>query len=450
MTEFMDYENKKSQLVNQLKNSAGSRAFLKKKTASNLFRYMKNSAEKEGNVAVSDFDQIIKIDPKNKTLDVEGLASYENIVKATLKYGLLPTVAPELKHITIGGAIVGIGIESTSYKYGFVHDGLLEAEVLLPNGKVVLCTAQNDHADLFYSLPNSYGTLGYILRAKIKLYPAEPFVKIISERYDNLVDFMDAMLAATRDQNISFLEGLVFSVQEFYLLKTQFVSHANDVDDIYKKNIFYKLIQKKNTIYLTTEDYIFRYDPDWFWNIPETFVYSIFRAIAPKKFRNSGFYKKYIDTKNRLLSKLGINVSLTALEETLIQDWQVPWKKGPELMQFALENIDLGGKPWAIVPIQPLHSATSYPLRLNELYFNLGCYCASKRNHTDRFYNTKIMDEKCFALTGLKMLYSSTDLTRDRFEELYNGKEYREIKKKYDPEAIVDDLYNKVIAHQSS
>ena len=32
-------------------------------------------------------------------------------------------MAPELKHITVGGATVGIGIESTCFRYGFVPKG---------------------------------------------------------------------------------------------------------------------------------------------------------------------------------------------------------------------------------------------------------------------------------------------------------------------------------------
>ena len=89
-------------------------------------------------------------------MDVEGLATYESMVTYCLAAGFLPTVVPELKPITIAGATVGIGIESSCYRSGFVHDGLIEADVLLPDGRIVTCREDNEYADLFYALPNSY------------------------------------------------------------------------------------------------------------------------------------------------------------------------------------------------------------------------------------------------------------------------------------------------------
>ena len=98
---------------------------------------------------------MIAVNPIERTLEVEGLTTFEQIVDATLPYGLVPPVTPELKHITIGGAICGIGIESTCFRHGFVHDSLIEADVLIGEGEVVLCNAVNAHADLFAALPNS-------------------------------------------------------------------------------------------------------------------------------------------------------------------------------------------------------------------------------------------------------------------------------------------------------
>jgi FAD/FMN-containing dehydrogenase len=137
-------------------------------------------------LSLGDFNGVIALDSEAGTLEVEGLATFETIVSYTLPRGFLPLVAPELKHITIGGATVGIGIESTCFKYGFVHDSVLEADVLLPNGTVVTCTPDNEHAELFAALPNSYGTLGYILRAKIALHRADSHVHLRIERYNDL------------------------------------------------------------------------------------------------------------------------------------------------------------------------------------------------------------------------------------------------------------------------
>jgi FAD/FMN-containing dehydrogenase len=419
---------------------------IKKKTSSNLFRYQARQNQNNNFVSLQNFNHILYLDEANQTLEVEGLTTYEQIVDYSLQYGYLPLVAPELKHITIGGATVGIGIESTCFKYGFVHDGLIEADIFLPDGKVITVSADNEYADLFKALPNSYGSLGYILRAKIKLHPAKPFVKLSHTRYHSADNYLTAMQLAAKKSDVDFVEGLFYSKEEFYLTLGKMVDSAPELDDIYK-NIYYKMTQNKAEMYLKTKDYIFRYDPDWFWNIPETGFYALFRKLAPKSLRSSGFYNRYVKTKAKLMNRFGIKPKHN--EEQLIQDWEVPYEHAKELVDFALNNVDLNGRPWVALPIKPLSSPTSYPLIANKLYFNLGCYCYTKKPQAnEEYYYTKIMDKKCFELGGLKMLYSSTFLSKEEFDQAYNGKEYESVKLKYDPKGFAASLFEKAVRYQ--
>ena len=362
----LQYEKKKQKLLKNFSGALrnGRTISLQKKTISNLFRY-KERKKNTVNIPLSDFNNIIKIDAKNKILEVEGLTTYEKIVDYCLPYNLLPTVTPELKNITIGGAIVGIGIESTCYKYGFVHDGLIEADILTPEGKIITCTKTNYYKDLFHALGNSYGTFGYILRAKIKLHDAKPYVHIKNIRYYNVKTFVNAMNNATKDKNIDFIESLLFSKNELYLMLSKYIDNVSYTDNIYRGEYFYKLCRKKKDAYLTIKDYIFRYDPDWFWNFPETFIYKLFRKIAPLSLRNSAFYTRYIKFKKKIFEEKND-------KERLIQDWEVTWNKAEELTNFALENVNLGKNPWLAVPIKVLSSNPIYPLKINKLYYNLG------------------------------------------------------------------------------
>src|SRR4030095_7798459 len=195
------------------------------------------------------------VDPVARTLDVEGLATFERIVDATLPHGLIPPVTPELKHITIGGAICGIGIESTCFRHGFVHDSLLEADVLLSDGRVVACTADNAHADLFHALPNSYGTLGYVLRARIRLEPVRSHVHLTRTLHADVGTFLDAMRAATEDSDVTFVEGLIESGQRFHLLSARSVDKVPQLDDIVRQHVFYRLVEQRRDVYLTVKDY---------------------------------------------------------------------------------------------------------------------------------------------------------------------------------------------------
>lgn len=417
---------------------------LEKRTVSNLFRYQPRRAPGPGarKVRLDGFTGVIELDARGRTVDVEGLATYETVVRYCLARGFLPLVSPELKHITVGGAIVGIGIESTGFRHGFVHDGLVEAEVLLPGGDVVTARADNEHADLFHGLPNSYGTLGYVLRARVALQPAKPYVHLRTREFDAPGPYLEAMRAATERSDVDFVEGLFFEDGRFLLSTGRMSDGVPRLDDIMRKNVYYRLVEQSRDVYLTSFDYVFRFDPDWFWNVPEGGVYDLFRRVAPKRFRSSSFYTRYAAVKSKYLTRSsGEDLSV----EPLIQDWEVPWERAEELVRFCLENVELGGRPWAAVPIRSPGGATLYPVQPDTLYFNLGSYCQVQRPPgMEPFHWTKVMDRRCFDLGGIKMLYSSTFLDREEFDEQYNGKAYRDLKATYDRAGEAVDLYDKV------
>ena len=436
------YQRKKARLEGSWTPGNGQLQ-LAKSTISNLFRYRPRETAAQ-RLSLGAFNEVIAFDADRRTLDVEGLTTYETAVDYALEHGFLPLVAPELKHITVGGATVGIGIESTCFRHGFVHDGLLEADVLLPNGRIVTAAPDNEHADLFRALPNSYGTLGYILRARVALQPALPYVHLHVERFDDARGYLGAMRDATESTELDFVEGLVFDGGRYLLMTGRFREQVPQVDDIVRDHIFYRLVQQRDDVYLTTRDYIFRYDPEWFWNLPDGPGFALFRRYAPERFRNSSFYTRYVALKAKLAHRMpGAGEPDT---EPLIQDWQVPWEHAEELLAFALREVPLEGRPWAAVPIRTPRRPTLYPIEPNTLYFNLGCYLQIKRAAgREPYHYTKILDRKCFELGGIKMLYSSSFMTKDEFDARYNGAGYRALKEKYDPNGKARTLYEKVV-----
>ena len=150
------------------------------KTTSNLFRHRQPAARHRLDVRA--FDHVLRIDAGRMTADVEGMIAYETLVEETLRYGLLPAVVPQLKTITVGGAVSGLGIESSSFRYGLVHETVEAMEILTGNGEIVACSASRN-PDLFFGFPNSYGTLGYALRLTIRLVPAQPYVYLTHTRF---------------------------------------------------------------------------------------------------------------------------------------------------------------------------------------------------------------------------------------------------------------------------
>ena len=105
---------------------AGAPVRLAKKT-SNLFRPRATNAAP--GLDVSGLDGVIEVDVAGQTAQVQGMCTYEHLVDATLPHGLIPYVVPQLKTITLGGAVTGLGIESTSFRSGLPHESVVEMDV---------------------------------------------------------------------------------------------------------------------------------------------------------------------------------------------------------------------------------------------------------------------------------------------------------------------------------
>ena len=217
---MVSHAQARTRLVEQYRAiPAGEPVRLAKRT-SNLFRPRDRTAAP--GLDVSGLDCVLSIDPAARTADVQAMTTYEHLVDATLAHGLMPAVVPQLKTITIGGAVTGLGIESSSFRNGLPHESVREIEVLTGDGEVVVAHPEGPDADLFRAFPNSYGTLGYALRLVVDLEPVHPFVRLRHVRFDDLDALTDAVGRIVADRSfdgeqVDFLDGTVFTGDEAYL-----------------------------------------------------------------------------------------------------------------------------------------------------------------------------------------------------------------------------------------
>src|SRR4051795_11824502 len=189
------------------------------KRTSNLFRPRDRAASP---LDADGFSGVLSVDVEKRTADVGGMTTYEDLVDATLPHGMMPLVVPQLKTITLGGAVAGLGIESSSFRSGLPHESVRELEVLTGDGRIVVARPDNEHADLFHAFPNSYGTLGYSLRLTIELEPVKPYVHLRHLRFDTAEECLAAMgqicaAGASDGERVDFVDGTVFSPSEMYL-----------------------------------------------------------------------------------------------------------------------------------------------------------------------------------------------------------------------------------------
>ncbi len=424
------------------------------KRTSNLFRF-----REETNVPgldVTGFDKVLSVDAAKRTADVQGMTTYEDLVDATLAHGLMPMVVPQLKTITLGGAVTGLGIESSSFHHGLPHESVLEMEILTGSGEVVLATKDNEHRGLFYGFPNSYGTLGYALRLKIALQPVKPFVELRHVRFGSAAECAEAIEKLGEDAD--FIDGTVFGPNEVYLTLGTFADTASHVSDYTGQRIYYRSLQERSvtprwftpdgppTDVLTTHAYLWRWDTDWFWCSRAFGVQNpLVRRVWPAAKKRSDVYRHLV----ALDKKAGFSARLERWRgrpprEDVIQDVEIPVERLPEFLEFFEREV--GMSPVWLCPLRAQEKWPLYPLEPGRTYVNVG-FWGTVPIPPGRLpeHHNRLIEREVAKLDGHKSLYSTAFYTREDFWRHYDGETYRRLKQEYDPGARLLDLYDKTV-----
>ncbi|GAA1806289.1 FAD-binding oxidoreductase [Agromyces neolithicus] len=424
------------------------------KPTSNLFR-TRATADAAG-LDTSGLTHVIAVDAEARTADVAGMCTYEDLVAATLPHGLAPLVVPQLKTITLGGAVTGLGIESTSFRNGMPHESVLEMDILTGAGEVLTASRDehSEHADLFRAFPNSYGTLGYAVRLRIELEPVHPFVALTHLRFHALADLVDAMhriveTGSLDGERVDYLDGVVFSADESYLCVGRQTADPGPVSDYTGQQIFYRSIQHAEGAKhdrLTIHDYLWRWDTDWFWCSGAFGAqHPLVRRFWPRRYRRSSSYSKLM----RLERRFDIGNRLEKLKgrpprERVIQDIEVPIGRCEEFLEWFLGNVPI--EPIWLCPLRLRDDAgwPLYPLRPRRTYVNVGFWSTVPVGATEGETNRRI-EREVAQLDGHKSLYSDAFYSREEFDALYGGDAYRSAKARYDPDSRLLDLYAKAV-----
>lgn len=425
------------------------------KPTSNLFRARAKTSTK--GLDVSGLGGVIAVDPENRTADVAGMCTYEDLVAATLPYGLAPLVVPQLKTITLGGAVTGLGIESTSFRNGLPHESVLEMDILTGTGDVITASP-TENSDLFRAFPNSYGTLGYSVRIKIELEPVKPFVELRHLRFHSLTDLFAAMdriiesgdhpdIAAGKP--VDYLDGVVFSADESYLVLGFQTGTPGPVSDYTGQQIYYRSIQHpegEKHDRLTIHDYLWRWDTDWFWCSRAFGAQDpLIRRFWPRRYRRSSVYWKLIgyDQRFNIADRIEKRNGRPPLER-VVQDIEVPLSRAEEFVEWFLSNVPI--EPIWLCPLRLRGDTTwpLYPIRAQSTYVNVGFWSSVPMGPTEGHTN-RLIERKVSELDGHKSLYSDAYYSPDEFDELYGGETYKTVKKTYDPDSRLLDLYAKAV-----
>ena len=361
----------------------------------------------------------------------------------------MPLVVPQLKTITLGGAVTGLGIESTSFRHGLPHESVRAMDVLLADGDVVTATPDGEHADLFAAFPNSYGTLGYALRLEIEVQPVGRYVRMEHVRVDtaDLAKVITDVCDLDRDPP-DFVDGTVFARDHQYLTLGRFTDDPGraGASDYTGQQVFYRSIDERAEDVLSVEDYIWRWDTDWFWCSRALGVQHPrcagcgrggggARTCTAASWRSTGAPGSPAGSAGSRASRRRSPSSRTSRSR---------WSGSPSSSTCSTARSASPRCGSARSGCAASAPGRSTRWRAGELYVNVGFWSAVPERPGDPQAHNRLIERLVADLGGHKSLYSTVHYDEAEFWQRYNGPAYRAVKERYDPRGRLPDLYAKV------
>lgn len=387
---------------------------------------------------------ILDIDTANQVVTVEPMVKMKQLSQTLNPLGWTIPVIPELDDLTVSGLIMGIGLESSSHRYGLFQDNCISYEIILSSGEIVTCS-KDENPDLYYAIPSSYGTLGFITAVKIKMIPAKKYVAVdyfpvysIDELYKTLQKTM---------KEYEFVDAIAYS------LNTAVVVAGNMTDELdadksnyigyFWKPLFYRHVEamlkskQRVTEYMPLQHYYHRYSKGLFWEIKDIIPFGnnpIFRYLLGwcmppkisflKRVQGPGvtkFYDKYHFIQDYLvpISSLKATLELSHHELKIYPVWVCPFvlKETPSM-------------------VHRKHS--------DDIYLDIGVYGTTLLPTYNAVETTRKMEKFVRDQQGFQMLYADCYMTEPEFREMFDHSLYDKMRTKLNCKHAFPEVYNKV------
>jgi FAD/FMN-containing dehydrogenase len=412
------------------------------KPTSNLFRPREDARRTE--IDVASLNHVIEIDAETCAAEVEGMTTYADLVDATLPHGLAPAIVPELKSITVGGATTGIGIESGAFRYGLVHDTVQELDILVADGRVLTCSRER-RPELFYGFPNSYGSLGYATRIRLRLIPVQPYVRLGHTAFREPEKLFAAIGEECARPTCAYLDGVYFAPGEFVLTRAHFIESlppGADASDYTWMRQYWRSLRERHEDYLSIHDYLWRWDTDWFWCSRNVGAHlKPVRLFLGRKRLSSVTYQKIMRSSRRW--PLSLLQSMRPRTESVIQDVDIPIANAAAFLEDFEAGI--GIRPVWICPfVVPDAGFSLFQLRTDTPYINFGFWDMVRSSEPDGHYNARV-EELVAKHGGKKSLYSRSTYDETTFWQNYDRQAYEALKRECDPDGRFPGLYEKAV-----
>nr|XP_045626097.1 delta(24)-sterol reductase-like isoform X3 [Procambarus clarkii] len=398
-------------------------------------------------VAINMVD-ILEIDICKMTVRCEPLVTMGQLTRALIDVGWTIPVVPEMDDLTIGGLVMGTGIETSSHKMGLFQHTCVAYELVVADGSVIICS-ENENRDLFYSVPWSYGTLGFLTAVEIKIIPAQRFVRVEYKPCYSLDSLVNTFTEETsRVDGNQFVEGIMYSLHSGVVMTANMCTSA-PLDQLNKigrwfKPWFFKHVETFLTNheaaveYIPIRDYYHRHTRSIFWEIQDIIPFGnnvVFRYLL-------GWL---VPPKVSLL-KLTQGQAIKELYEKnhFIQDMLVPLADLKEALGVFEKEVKI--HPMWLCPFKlPANPGMLHPLNGQEaLFVDIGTYGTPNVEGFDPTQTTRKIEEFVRKVKGFQMMYADSYMTREEYREMFDHSLYDKMREKLNCQNAFPEVYDKV------
>lgn len=490
--EKMDHRKRVESIQEQMKHLLGERgrtssaclALQYGRTTSNTVRSKVYNQNSFGTLDLSDLRHVVSLNTETKTIVVEPKVTMEDLVAATLTYGLVPPVVPEFKGITVGGAISGGATESSGCQYGAFHDTCLDYEILCGNGDVIHASS-SENPDIFHGFPGAYGSLGPLLSCTIQLVPACSSVGLTYTCFHDPIKALEWMRARVHDADApDFLDGLIFSKDLAVIIEGRRLLYGSEGPPLFSmkklgSEWYYQHVRKRAeetplpqfSERMDFHEYLFRYDTGAFWmgsyvfNLPivwsflfeglrrvQTFPnpplsdkgYKKLSRLAGPNFLARAAFSRWFSSKN--LWKLEHAAEKWTHDLMVIQDFCLPENRVSAFLEGVLSEITIF--PLWLCPIKAVHQLEVFCPHVQDVLshvINVGIYGLAPRGK-DAKTLTRWLEHSAPQFGGKKVLYSRSYYGPEEFWGIYSRPEYERLREKMHAPGIWREITDKVLS----
>ena len=403
-----------------------------------------------------DLRNILEVDEERRIVRAEPMATMGDITHFLVPKGFALAVQPEMDDLTLGGLCMGVGIETASHREGFLFETVEAFEIVSADGELVRATRKHN-ADFFHALPWSHGTLGFLVGVELRIVPIRSHVKLDYEPFQSLDAFCARLEELTALPNAPrFVEGLAFSSDSCVILKGDFATpprsaRVNRINNCYKP-WFYSHVARSLEIgafseYIPTRHYFHRHTPSVFFQLKDLV-----------RFANSAWYRYlwgWMGAPKISLMKLTMTRELRrqAFEGRVAQDILVPIGHLADSIRLSAELF--GIHPLWVCPVRLFNHGSHEGFLRNppddmasRMYVDLGIYglpAGVKAGGYDQVWASRRLEKFVRERGGYQMLYADICMTRGEFEQMFEHRLYRAMRRKYAAQNAFPEVYDKVV-----